>query len=111
MVKITPFILIILIVSSCKTQELYISVIEPAPVTIPSYIKSVGVIDRSLPSENTKQIDAIDKVISFEGKDLDLAISWAQKAYEDYKNRLALRYIDILEYRKTSNRILQNQEQ
>jgi hypothetical protein len=43
--------------------------------------------------------------------DLDLAIQWAQKAYEDYNIRLALRYIDILEYRKTSNRILQSQEE
>jgi hypothetical protein len=50
-------------------------------------------------------------IISEINGDLDLAIKWAQKAYEDYGNRLALRYIDILEYRKTSNRILQGQEE
>lgn len=32
--------------------------------------------------------------------DLDEAIRWAQKAYVDYNNKLALRYVNMLKYRK-----------
>jgi hypothetical protein len=57
--------------ASCKTQQLYLNVTEPAPVTIPSNIKSVGVINRSMPTDETKAIDIIDKALSLEGADLD----------------------------------------
>jgi Family of unknown function (DUF6340) len=57
---------------SCRsTQLVYISVQEPAPVTIPYSIKSVGVVNRSLASEKTKIIDVVDKVFSMEGANLD----------------------------------------
>jgi len=56
---------------SCKTNELYLNVIEPAPVTIPSTVKNVGVINRSIPTEETKSIDDIDKVLTLEGVNLD----------------------------------------
>jgi hypothetical protein len=57
--------------ASCKTQQLYLNVVEPAPVTVPSYIKSVGVINRSMPTDETKAIDVLDKVLSLEGANLD----------------------------------------
>jgi hypothetical protein len=60
-----------IIFASCKTQQLYLNVVEPAPVTIPSYIKKVGVINRSMPTDNTKAIDIVDKALSLEGVDLD----------------------------------------
>ena len=41
--------------------------------------------------------------------DLDSAIQWAQKAYENYNNRLALNYVNILKYRKKSNQRLDYQ--
>jgi Family of unknown function (DUF6340) len=56
---------------SCKTQQLYLSVVEPAPVTLPSYIKNVGVINRSIPSDKTKGLDILDKALSLEGVNLD----------------------------------------
>lgn len=56
---------------SCKTENLYISVVQPAPVTLPSYIKSIGVINRSVLSEQAKKVDVIDKVLSLEGANLD----------------------------------------
>lgn len=59
------------ILVSCKTNELYLNVIEPAPVTIPSDVVSVGIINRHLPTDETKVIDAIDKTLSLEGKNLD----------------------------------------
>lgn len=56
---------------SCKTEQLYLNVTEPAPVTIPAYIKSVGVINRSMPTDETKAIDAAERVLSLESKNLD----------------------------------------
>ncbi len=41
--------------------------------------------------------------------DLDTAIQWAQKSYEDYNNKLALKYINMLRYRKQSNKQLEYQ--
>ena len=49
------------------------SVLEPAPVTIPSYIKTAGVINRSVPSDETKVVNVIDEVLSAEGPALDKA--------------------------------------
>lgn len=56
---------------SCKTQQLYINVVEPAPVTLPAYIKTAGVINRSNPTDKTKTMDDVDKALSLEGVDLD----------------------------------------
>lgn len=42
---------------------------------------------------------------------LDKAIEWAQKAYENYNNRLALKYVNILKNRKASNNVLNYQQQ
>jgi len=63
--------LLILVIVSCKTQQLYLNVVEPAPVTLPAYIKNVGVINRSIPSDKTKALDVMDKVLSLEGVNLD----------------------------------------
>ena len=63
---------IILILSSCSSiNSLTLSVQEPAPVTLPSNIKTVGIIDRSLPAEQNETMDKIDKILTAEGKNLD----------------------------------------
>jgi hypothetical protein len=59
------------LITSCKTNQLYLSVVEPAPVTIPADIKKVGVINRSAATEETKAIDVADKILSLEGANLD----------------------------------------
>jgi hypothetical protein len=48
-------------------------------------------------------------IISEINGDLDGAIQWAQKSYEDYKIRLALDYLNILRYRKSQNDLLKSQ--
>ncbi len=59
---------------SCRSTNLvYLSVQEPAPVTIPSDIKSIAVINRSQPAASNKVFDAIDKVMTMEGPELDAA--------------------------------------
>jgi len=71
MKKYSPAFLIFFILISCKTNQLYLNVTEPAPVTIPSYVKSIGVINRSIPTDETKIFDEIDKVFTLESVDLD----------------------------------------
>ena len=41
---------------------------------------------------------------------LDKAIEWAQKSYEDYNDKLALQYLNILKNRKSKNIELQMQK-
>lgn len=60
-----------LLFSCSSTNLLTLSVTEPAPIYIPSQGKTVGIINRSLPSKQNEAIDAIDKILSVEGKDLD----------------------------------------
>ena len=71
MKQIFTFILILSVFASCKTNIINMTVTEPAPVTMPSYVKKTGVINRSMASEETKDINKIDQVLSGEGKDLD----------------------------------------
>ncbi|HJT73329.1 MAG TPA: DUF6340 family protein, partial [Chitinophaga sp.] len=42
--------------------------------------------------------------------DLDLAVQWAQKSYENYGNRLALGYVNILKNRKVNDNVLKSQQ-
>ena len=64
-------LLVIMALTSCKTQQLYLNVVEPAPVTLPANIKSVGVINRSIPTDETRGLDVMDKILSIEGINLD----------------------------------------
>jgi len=50
-------------------------------------------------------------IISEINGELDKAIQWAQKAYENNNNRLALGYIRLLENRKANNAVLQEQQE
>ncbi len=74
--KLFLIVLIAAVLASCKTNELYINVLQPAPVTLPSYIKKVGIINRSIPTDETKLIDVIDKALTLEGADLDKDGAW-----------------------------------
>jgi Family of unknown function (DUF6340) len=71
MKNFTLILILAITLASCKTQQLYLNVVEPAPVTIPSYIKNVGVINRSMPTDKTKAFDIVDKALSLEGANLD----------------------------------------
>ena len=71
MKKYAVLIILAVAIASCKTNELYINVLQPAPVTLPGFIKKIGIINRSIPTDETKLVDIIDKVLSLEGADLD----------------------------------------
>lgn len=69
--RFTILILCTVLLASCKTNQLWLNVVEPAPVTLSSDIKTVGVINRSMPTDETKILDVLDKVLSLEGVNLD----------------------------------------
>jgi len=68
---IVLFLIGFTIIGCSSTNYVTMSVLEPAPVTIPSHIKKIGIIDRSLPSEENEQQDKLDQVLSIEGANLD----------------------------------------
>ncbi len=61
-----------IILSSCaSTETMHLSVLQPAPVSLPSYIKNVAVVNRTDVAKRSKVFDAIDKVVTLEGSKLD----------------------------------------
>jgi hypothetical protein len=95
MKKYLTFIVIATLLLSCKTNQLYLNVVEPAPVQIPSDVSSVGIINRYLPTDETRIIDAIDKTLSLEGKNLDKdgAMESVKGLQEELKNNE--RFIEV----------------
>jgi hypothetical protein len=71
MKKSFPFVLILILITSCKTNQLFLNVVEPAPVTLSPAIKKAGVINRSVPTDETRILDILDKALSLEGVNLD----------------------------------------
>ncbi|HOX83634.1 MAG TPA: DUF6340 family protein [Chryseolinea sp.] len=69
--KVFSFILVALAFSACKTDLVYMNIMEPAPVSMPPDIKIIGVINRSIASKETKAINVLDEVLSAEGPELD----------------------------------------
>src|SRR5882757_5114020 len=67
-------ILLIIIISACysctTTNLMSLSVMQPAPVTIPPYIKNIGIINRSKASDENKTVNAIHNVVSLESRGL-----------------------------------------
>jgi len=63
--------------SCSSTNHVYISVQQPAPVTLPTGIKDVGIVNRSIVSEKNRVLDIVDKVLSVEGDSLDAQASQA----------------------------------
>lgn len=72
-IKSLAYIVIAVLFTNCaSTNRLTIGITEPALVHLSSDIKSVGIINRSLPSKGNNTIDKIDKILSAEGVNLDM---------------------------------------
>ncbi len=54
-----------------STNRLTMGATEPARITIPSDVMKIGIINRSIPSEENSALDKIDKILSLEGLKLD----------------------------------------
>ena len=63
--------LAILAFSCATTNRLTLSVTEPAPVYIDKNITKIGLLNRSLASDDNKLLDKIDQILSIEDKNLD----------------------------------------
>lgn len=63
--------LALLFTSCAATNRLTMGITEPALVHLPSDVKRVGIINRSLPSQGNSTLDKIDKILSAEGLNLD----------------------------------------
>ena len=64
--------LVLFFFCSCSSTELvHLSVLQPAPVTLPPYIKNIVVVNRTQASKKMKVFDALDKAVSLEGANLD----------------------------------------
>lgn len=56
----------------CSSKNIVtMSVTEPAVIHVPPTIKKVGIINRSVATGGSEDMDKIDKVLSMEGKDFD----------------------------------------
>jgi len=53
--------------TSCKTSSLSVEVLKPAEISIPGKIKTLAVVNRSLPDENNRAVNIIEGVLSGEG--------------------------------------------
>ncbi|MFH6603691.1 DUF6340 family protein [Maribacter algicola] len=54
-----------------STNRLTMGATEPARITIPSEVMKIGIVNRSIPSEENSSLDKIDKILSLEGLKLD----------------------------------------
>ena len=67
-----PLLLLSFLLFSCSSTNLMtLSVTEPAPVYVPSTIRTVGILNRSMASKQNTLLDDVEKVLSAEGKNLD----------------------------------------
>jgi hypothetical protein len=69
--KVLIFLFIAMGLCSCGTEQLYMTVNEPAPVTLPKTIKKVGILNRSRPADANKVMNTIDLILSEKGPELD----------------------------------------
>lgn len=65
------FLLINLLLSCSATNTLTLGVTEPAPVLLNKNTTKIGILNRSLPDKKYEVVDAIDKILTAEGKELD----------------------------------------
>lgn len=76
MKKLFPFVLITFSMYACRSTNLvYISVLQPSPVTISANIKNVGIVNRSIVKDKNRTLDIVDKVLSMEGDSLDRQVA------------------------------------
>lgn len=69
MKRYTPLILIfILALSGCGTARMSFNVLTPAPITIPTDIQTIAIIDRSLPEDT--DLNRLESVLTLEGPQL-----------------------------------------
>lgn len=80
-------LLFFVIVSSCGSKKsVTTEVIKPPLVSLDQTIKNIGIINRSIPSQDNTVLDKLDKILSIEGANLDK--EGAEQAVMALKNEL-----------------------
>lgn len=69
--SVSCFVLINFLLSCSATNTLTLKVTEPAPVLLNKNTTKIGIINRSIPDKKHEVLDAIDKILTVEGKELD----------------------------------------
>jgi hypothetical protein len=69
--SVSCFVLINLLLSCSATNTLTLNVTEPAPVLLNKNTTKIGIINRTIPTKKQEVLDAIDKILTIEGKELD----------------------------------------
>ena len=90
--------------SSCSSTELVtLSVVEPAPVTVPTDIKRIVVIDRTGTNGQKRAVDVVDKIFSLEGAELDK--EGAKAATAGMRDELTRndRFDEVISYRNANS--------
>ncbi|MBW8685579.1 DUF6340 family protein [Chitinophaga rhizophila] len=100
MKKLHAILLASITLYSCRsaTNLVYISVQEPAPVTLASGIKKVGIINRSISTDKKKALDFVDKALTPEVENLEVLAAEASViglADELIKNN---RFTDVIAF-------------
>ncbi len=67
LIKLAVFLIPALLLISCKTSYISVNVLKPARIDVPNEIKSVAIINRSLPAKEERAMNIIEGVISGEG--------------------------------------------
>jgi Family of unknown function (DUF6340) len=80
------FSLFLLAFISCKTSSLSVEVLKPAEITIPGPIKTLAVVNRSLPSEDHRAVNILEGVLTGEGIYVDREAS--QRTIAGVANKL-----------------------
>ena len=91
--------IIIFTVSSCaSTQLVHISVLQPAPVTLPPYIKNVIVVNRTAVSAKSKIFNVVEKAVSLEtpGLDKDGSLATITGLADELKKNNRFGEVDLL---------------
>ncbi len=60
------FLLLVVALSSCKTNLVYINVINPAPVTVSNSTKKIGILNRTTPTDDNKTLNTIHQNVNGE---------------------------------------------
>lgn len=74
--KFGSFLFLLILICICTNcgskKSLKTEVIKPPIVSIDGSIKRIGILDRSIPSEDNSGLDQVDKILSIEGTKLDM---------------------------------------
>ncbi len=65
--QLSIYSILVFSISSCKTSSLTVEVLKPAEITVPSKIKTIAVVNRSLASKDKQVNTVIEGILTGEG--------------------------------------------